>query len=172
MEPAALPPTERATHYHSLRVHLEIMRVTRLDIDCGLDPRNWGWQTVDGVLRPIKTDLPPAPEFLLTVISCSCKTTSRNTWGTMMCNCRKSGLKCVTACGDCRGNSCQNADENDVSHEYADEEYPNLFENLFDIWNHWQCSLLVDIWCSRLLILQYFSPFFFIRILSSAMMDK
>lgn len=79
VEPAALPPTERATHYHSLRVHLEMMRVTRLDIDCGLDPRNWGWQTVDGVLRPIKTDLPPAPEFLLTVISCSCKTTSRNT---------------------------------------------------------------------------------------------
>ena len=92
-----MPPTERATHYHSLRVHLEMMRVTRLDIDCGLDPRDWGWQTVDGVLRPIKTDLPPAPDFLLTVIRCNCKTTSRNTCGTMMCNCRKSGLKCVTA---------------------------------------------------------------------------
>ena len=27
------------------------------------------------------------------------------------CSCRKHGLKCVKACGDCRGENCRNAEE-------------------------------------------------------------
>ena len=61
LEPASLPPTERAGYFHSPRVHLEIIKATKLDIDCGLDPCDWGWQRCGDVLKSIKTDLPPAP---------------------------------------------------------------------------------------------------------------
>ena len=44
LEPASLPPTERATYFHSLRVYLEIMKAMKLDINNGLDPCEWGWK--------------------------------------------------------------------------------------------------------------------------------
>ena len=114
LDPASLPPTERATHFHSLRVHLEMIKATKLDIDCGLDPCQWGWQRHGHVLKPIKTDLPPASDFLLHIIRCNCKITSRNTCGSMLCTCRKNGLKCMPACGDCRGTNCENIEEEQV----------------------------------------------------------
>ena len=110
IDPAVLPPTARATYFHSLRVHIEIVRAVMLDIDCELDPCDWGWQRSKEVLKPIMTDLPPAAEFLLNVVRCNCKTTSRNTCGTLLCSCRKNGLKCVQACGGCRGVACHNTE--------------------------------------------------------------
>ena len=38
IDPAVLPPTARATYFHSLRVHIEIARAVMLDIDCELNP--------------------------------------------------------------------------------------------------------------------------------------
>lgn len=135
IDPANLPPSERAAHFHSLRVYLEITRALTLDINCGLDPCQWGWERVNGTLKPVMTDMPPAPDFLLKVVRCNCKTTSANTCGTMLCKCRKNGLTCVQACGDCRGVSCQNGrtetetiDDNDL-HEDDDG---NVFEKLFE----------------------------------------
>ena len=73
-----------------------------LDIKC-LNPKNWGWSRVNNVLVPIPCDLPAAPESLLNVIRCKCKTASHKTCGTMLCTCRKNSQKCVPACGDSRG---------------------------------------------------------------------
>jgi len=66
---------------------------------------------VGDVLSPIMTDLDAAPENLLQFIRCKCKLTSKNPCGTNICSCRKNGLKCVTACGDCRGEDCKNSEE-------------------------------------------------------------
>lgn len=110
VDPALLPPSERATHFHSLRVHLECMRILSLDINCGLDPCLWGWERKNGVLKPVKTDKPVAPEFLLKVIRCNCKSSSRNACATQVCTCKKNGLPCVPACGSCRGLSCCNSE--------------------------------------------------------------
>ena len=135
IDPATLPPSETAAHFHSLRVYLEMSRALALDINCGLDPCQWGWERVNGKLKPVMTDLPPAPDFLLKVIHCNCKTTSANTCGTMLCKCRKNGLTCVQACGNCRGVSCQNGRTevegiaDDVLQE-CDERNP--FESFFD----------------------------------------
>ena len=52
------------------------------------------------------------------------------------CSCRFNGLKCVAACGGCRGTECQNwvtveqfqEEENNVEDEFDN----NTFDNVFD----------------------------------------
>ena len=44
----------------------------------------------------------PAPDDLLKVVRCKCKSTSCNQCGTNLCSCRKNGLSCVSACEECR----------------------------------------------------------------------
>ena len=131
IEPSTLPPTERAAYFHSLRVHLQVMQWQILDLHC-LDPTEWGWRMEQGHLSPIKTDLDVAPEFLLKFVRCNCQTTSKNTCGTKICSCRKHGLKCVAACGDCRGKSCNNMAELMVEPLVNDEE---LDRNVFDLFH-------------------------------------
>ena len=107
VNPATLPPTEAAAYYHALRVHLQVSQWKQLDLGCLL-PTEWGWKLEGGVLVPHKTDLEPAPGSLLKCIRCSYKVSSKNTCGTNSCTCRKSGVKCVSACTDCRGQNCNN----------------------------------------------------------------
>ena len=76
-----------------------------------LNPLLWGWKLDGSKLQPIMTDLEPAPESLLKFVRCKCKLSTTNPCGSNICSCRKHGLKCVTACGDCRGESCRNAEE-------------------------------------------------------------
>ena len=127
LQPENLPPTERAIYYHALRVHLQVAQWKSLDINC-LNPVEWGWQATDNGLEPIKTDLEAASNDVLQFIRCKCKLSSKNACGTRLCSCFKSGLKCVSACGDCRGESC----ENTVKMEDLDDE-ENLDRNIFDI---------------------------------------
>ena len=134
LQPENLPPTERAIYYHGLRVHLQVAQWMNLDLHC-LNPTEWGWHLEDGYLQPIKTDVAPAPQRLLKFIRCNCKTASKNTCGSDSCSCRKSGLKCVTACGDCRGELCENTvklDETVASD--SDEDVGEDFDrNVFDL---------------------------------------
>ena len=60
---------------------------------------------------PISTDEPPAPEELLKVIRCNCNTDCSS----QRCSCKKHGMKCSLAYGNCRGSACQNAVFFDVS---------------------------------------------------------
>ena len=60
---------------------------------------------------PIMTDLDPAPDNMLKFIQCKYKVSSRNPCGTNVCSCHKNGLKCVPACGDCRGETCNNSEQ-------------------------------------------------------------
>lgn len=110
LKPWKLPPTDRAAHFHSLRVHLQVMVWSELK-DTGFDPEQWGWNLTGLVLTPVMTDRDAAPQSLLQFVRCKCKLSSRNPCGNNGCSCRKNGLKCVTACGDCRGDNCKNAEE-------------------------------------------------------------
>eukprot|EP00795_Rhopilema_esculentum_P012559 gene12559-3254_t len=73
---------------------------------CCLNPQDWGWKMEDGIMTPIKTDLDPAPEWLLQVVRCKCKMNTRHPCGTLSCSCRKNGLTCVTACRSCHREDC------------------------------------------------------------------
>ena len=96
-----------------------------------LDPKEWGWRKINDIIEPIKTDLEPAPAWLLQVIRCNCKVDSRHPCGTRTCSCRKNGLTCVAACGGCHGVDCENSRgiENEVEEDENDDER-NIFEFL------------------------------------------
>ncbi|XP_076444211.1 uncharacterized protein LOC143282453 [Babylonia areolata] len=96
-----LPPTSAAAKYHSLRVYLQEWINPAAD----LAPEFWGWHLSSGQLEPRQTDLPPAPEDLLKVIRCNCKTDCSS----KRCTCRKHGLGCSVACGRCKGLGCSNS---------------------------------------------------------------
>ena len=56
IDPQKLPPTERAAHYHSLRVHLQVILWKELSVN-SINPIFWGWKLVGSTLQPIMTDL-------------------------------------------------------------------------------------------------------------------
>ena len=97
-QPSSLPPSSSAAKYHCFRVYFQVQAWENLN-DASLDPRQWGWEVDNRMLVPMLTDLPAAPEELLTVIRCNCQTDCSTT----RCTCRKHGLVCTVACGHCRG---------------------------------------------------------------------
>lgn len=64
-----------------------------------LQPTDWDWKVTGSNLTPIMTNKDVAPQDLLEMVRCSCKTGC----STMRCSCRKAGLDCSAACGECRG---------------------------------------------------------------------
>ncbi|KAK4883812.1 hypothetical protein RN001_000083 [Aquatica leii] len=88
-ELAALPPTSDAARLHSFRVYLQ--------------PINWGWREASDMLIPVPSTIPLAPNELLHLITCNCKTDCIRG-----CNCRKADLTCFQLCGRCRGTACKN----------------------------------------------------------------
>ena len=63
----------------------------------------------------ITTDLLPAPDDLLRIIRCNCKSDC----GTMRCTCKKNGIAFV--CGNCKWSGCMNSTtKEDVSDDDAD----------------------------------------------------
>ena len=111
LEPEKLPPTNRAAHFHAIRVHLLITTWSHLEED--LDPLEFGWQKGSSGLQSVMTDLPPAPDEVLKFVRCKCKST-KNRCRNNQCSCRKNGLKCVEVCGGCRGVDCQNTETVDT----------------------------------------------------------
>ena len=109
VEPERMPPTERAAFFHGLRVHLQIVAWKMLeDNEVQLNPCNWGWIINGNTMTPIKTDKAVAPESLLKVIRCNCKMSSKAPCATNQCSCRKHGLSCLSSCGECHGEACEN----------------------------------------------------------------
>jgi hypothetical protein len=104
-----LPPTPDAAKYHSFRTYHQCQVWSG---NVSNNPSEWGWQIEKNVFVPVKMSLPPAPDALLSIIRCSCKTGC----DTRRCSCRKIGLDCTIACGECRGISCSNSRvDDDVS---------------------------------------------------------
>ena len=66
-----------------------------------LPPSNYGWADKNGVLTPITTTKPLAPDNLLKMISCGCKCGCSKT-----CGCRKLQFSCTVMCSPCHGDSC------------------------------------------------------------------
>ena len=95
-------------------VYLQVQELICLDRD--LDPQLWGWQISSGQLEPQTTDLPPAPDFLLRYIRCNYKTDCKS----KACTCRKHGLDCSLACGECKGLSCDNSPKTEHTYEAVD----------------------------------------------------
>jgi len=97
-----LPPTSDAPFLHSKRVYLQSQIWIGTTI---LKPEDWGWDLTGNKYTYVKCTLPPAPDKLLNVIRCNCKSNCDN----KKCTCRKHGLKCSQSCGSCGGIGCSNS---------------------------------------------------------------
>ncbi|WAR03769.1 hypothetical protein MAR_010327 [Mya arenaria] len=101
--PQSLPPTSAAAKYHSLRVYYQVQQWKGTVNN--LLPQDWGWKESDGLLFPVQTELPPAPQEHLQVIRCSCKTDCSN----LRCTCKKHNIECSVVCSKCKGSGCANS---------------------------------------------------------------
>ena len=104
--PEKLPPTERASCFHGLRVFYQIMQWRCIDEEVKLNLLEWGWKKSGSSITPITTDLAYAPSSLQHIIRCNCK--SSRPCSSNACTCRKHGISCLPACGECRGEDCFN----------------------------------------------------------------
>ena len=102
----SLPPTSAACQFHSLRVYHQVQQWYGND----LPPEDWGWMIHENTMFPVSTKLHPAPAYLLEAIKCNCKSGCN----TRRCGCRKFGLNCSLACGECKGISCSNSSQVDI----------------------------------------------------------
>ena len=102
VEPRCLPPTEDACSFHSLRVYLQVQEWKGIS---NVQPTEYGWALAKDRTSfiPVKTSLPIAPEYLLKLIRCLCKTGCKSN----SCTCRKLGIKCSRLCKNC-DLDCQN----------------------------------------------------------------
>ena len=96
----SLPPTSAATKFHSYRAYLAVQQWQGNE----MPSTEWGWQYRDGLLVPIETDRPVAPDQVLKRISCGCKVGCGK-----RCTCYKSGLECTLLCTVCNGHNCKNS---------------------------------------------------------------
>lgn len=103
VSPEKLPPTNEAAAFHSHRTYHQVQRWLGNDIASDV----WGWKTTPAGLVPIRMTQPAAPEQLLKVIRCNCG----GQCDKKTCTCRKNGLQCTPACGQCRGITCTNVQQ-------------------------------------------------------------
>lgn len=107
---AALPPTSDAAKYHISRIYFQIQEW----LDYSSDPLEWGWKDANNELHPITMEQEVAPEFILKMIFCNCKTGCIK-----QCSCKKSSVFCSNLCGSCQGNSCENMP--DIDSPYSND---------------------------------------------------
>ena len=113
----SLPPTSDAARFHSYRTFLQAM-VTQWygSTSMGLGKSKQPTGSKKGYITC-------SPDRLLIRIRCSCK----QDCDSRRCTCRKHGLPCTPACGDCRVLCCSNRD---TSIDYFDQ-WIDLHADLF-----------------------------------------
>ena len=116
-QPQSLPPTSAATKYHSLRTYQQVQ--AWIGESTHVPPGEWGWKVVNRQMLPIATDVPAAPQELLEIISCRCKSGCNS----MRCSCRKNRMDCSTACAECRG-VCSNISASDSESDDDSDNTP------------------------------------------------
>ena len=100
MNTKRLPPTKDALRYHSFRCYHQILKWMAVD----LRGEEWGWYVQDETFYPKTMDNKCAPDKLLQITHCKCKTGCSS----MHCSCRKNGLLCTYICGTCQTDGCCN----------------------------------------------------------------
>ena len=100
-----LPPTLGTLKPHVMRAYYMalIWKRSIVPIATMPIPLKYGWTKFHGELKPVMYVQSPAPDVLLELKSCNCKTGCKS----RLCSCIKSGMVCSELCG-C-GDICQNA---------------------------------------------------------------
>ena len=107
-----LPPTDSSFKEHVKRAMFQLhiwANADKRQVDKTVRPINWGWQIIDAQLTPITTpdNVVPAPESLLKLIKCSCKSVSNRCGPKSRCSCAINSLRCTVFCScDIDGQKC------------------------------------------------------------------
>ena len=106
----SLPATEDNVKLHILRAHLQVMLWKSANFakppNESLDIAMFGWKLSNDIPLPTVSSSPPAPQEILELINCQCKSQT-------MCNshsygCNKAGLSCTRFCACSASNHCCN----------------------------------------------------------------
>ena len=72
---------------------------------------------------------PVAPDNIIRVVRCNCKETKKRCCTSAECSCKSNGLKCLSACGYCHGDGCDNSSLGSNGEESDDDDvHDNIFE--------------------------------------------
>jgi hypothetical protein len=117
IKPEKLPPTIGAAAQQSLRVYLHtrdwlVLKTASLEI------QDYRWKLADQGYGPVPSIDPIEPDYLLTFVSCNCE----GNYSTLRCYCKKQGVNCFSACGNCSGNSCKNIKKPEDQRSEGDAE--------------------------------------------------
>ncbi len=112
--PEKLPPTTDAAALHSHRTYHQV-QVWRGN---NMAPDGWGWRVSSAGRLPIRMTQPAAPERLLKIIRCNCS----GKCDKKTCTCRKNGLQCTPACGQCKGITCINVPQVESQDDDDDQD--------------------------------------------------
>ena len=131
--PQKLPPTESAAEQHILRVYLQWSDWMLLTTS-SLDPTKYGWSRSSGSFEPIGFIGDVAPASVLNFTTCNCRTDrAEPACRNHMCSCKRLGLHCLPACGNCHGLDCNNAQSQSLPDDDGEfEEDENVVETLDD----------------------------------------
>ena len=114
-----------------MSVHLQVIE-WKILMSIELNPLDWGWKLSNGHYCPIMMDLNAAPDNILRCIRCNCNISKKRPCSTNTGSCKKHGLVCVSACGNCNEIDCENC-ENEVDiGDFSDEEEN---KNIFDVFD-------------------------------------
>lgn len=115
-----LPPTLGALKQHILRVHVQTRVWAQAAIalqDPQLDPlQNGYFKDSDGMLKPVTTEVLPAPKAILELVQCKCKSDCSSG----RCSCRTKDLACTDMC-QC-SSQCQNDDDSQAMMYESDDD--------------------------------------------------
>ena len=119
-----LPPTKNSLCKHVLRSNHQaaIWRRALEGLPTVPSPHQQGWLITDGGITIDWTDQRPAPDELLELTHCGCKTGC----GTMRCSCKKALMKCTDAC------SCKDCSNKKPCSGDSDSEPDNLLDDVED----------------------------------------
>ena len=92
-------------------------------VDKTLSTEEWGWKSCEGLLVPVMTHLPLAPEALLHVIRCTCSTDCSS----LRCSWRKNNLEWSPVCGQCRGSACTTSLQPEETERSSEDEDDSWF---------------------------------------------
>ena len=120
-ESTKLPPTLGALKQHILRVHVQCNVWGQSDVfhQEFLDPlQNGFYKEASGEVKPMTTDVLPAPKSIIEMVRCQCKTDCSS----KRCSCRAANLPCTDLC-NCDSDQCENDDDYfTASQQESDDE--------------------------------------------------
>ena len=93
----SLHPTSTASKHHLYRVYHTVQQSE----GSKLPPIYFSWMAHNNQLVPVMTEKPVAPDNLLKLNSCACKSGCRKN-----CGCRKLNISCTAMCTACNRQFC------------------------------------------------------------------